>query len=103
MKTYSFQTTDIERVRLLLEDRFHVKFVPHDSYHYGDYYLWKAAGPDKETFFRLRQNIEFEGELHYPELAENTVILDVEPTALEDELRLQLKSLGAKHLDEQDA
>jgi hypothetical protein len=42
MKTtglYFFDSVDIEHIRELLEALCQIKFVPHDSYHYGD--EWK--------------------------------------------------------------
>lgn len=96
---YSFQTTDIDEVRALVEDRFHIKFVPHDSYHYGNYYRYKESDPDEERFFMLRQNIVFEGELHYPELLEKAVLLSAGSAKGGNELRSWLESLGAKRVE----
>jgi hypothetical protein len=47
----------------------------------------------------LRQNIKFEGELHYHELAENQVILSVGFATRGDELKSTIEGLGAKHME----
>src|SRR5215469_7219242 len=100
---YFFPTTNIENVKSLLEDAFQIKFIPHDSYHYGDYYLYEKTDGNEETSFMLCQNIMFEGELHYPELEENTVILSAGSTTRGDNLKLTIESLGAKHMQDPDS
>jgi hypothetical protein len=96
--TYYFQSCDFERIKFLLEQRFDILFIPHDSYHYGDYCQYKITEGNEETFFMLRRNIKFEGELHFPQYAENTLILSVGSTARGDELKPIIESLGATHI-----
>ena len=94
---YRFETTDIEHVRKLVEETFHFTFEPHESYHYGDYYLFRSGGTEDETFM-LTQNILFEDELHYPEFPENTVMLSVGNTVRGAGLRPAIENLGGKLL-----
>ncbi|HWF19453.1 MAG TPA: hypothetical protein VG754_09295 [Verrucomicrobiae bacterium] len=82
-------------MRVKLENIFQIKFVPHDSYHIGEYYR-SSGGDICSESWRLRQNIMFEDELHYPEFPEDSIILDIGSTERGEELRAKLENLGFK-------
>ena len=96
--TYMFDSTDIEAVRVKLEIVLNRQFIPHDSYHYGNYYLIKGGECTGESLM-LCQNIEFEGELHYPALPSGCILLTVGSTAVAAKWQSVFEGLGAKRIE----
>ena len=96
---YGFFSNDLEQVKDNLETCLRIRFVPHDSSFWGEYYLHEQ--PNGEESLMLHMNIDPEdGEPLYREFAEFPVILQVNDTKRSEELaeRLQSSIASCKHL-----
>lgn len=79
MKThiFGFKDSDIEIIRIALEESLKIKFIPHDSLYLGGEY-YRYSNEEKETFI-LRKNTDLlDNELAEFEYPEFNILLFVE-------------------------